>query len=223
MVVDTEKTGKDCIQHLPDTRSGQATFIPLDTIQVKALNSSLKGLHQNMRPAIETVDFDQSVSRTVSSAGGNSIVRDDLDTAKYLGCERGVDAKAVSLDGTVIHKGGLMAGGRGPGHQSSRWEDAEVGNLNKLTDKLMKEPCLHRIVVAMRRNYCQENFRASNRATDLREKSFKGWNEIFRARRKRSTMLGVSRKRHNPSTVESRKHLMILMNAYQSIRRLSAD
>jgi structural maintenance of chromosome 1 len=140
IVVDNEKTAKDCIQHLRDTRSGQATFIPLDTIQVKALSSSLKGMHRNMRPAIETVDYDQSVSRAISYACGNSIVCDDLDTAKYLCYERGVDAKAVTLDGTVIHKGGLMTGGRGPGHQQARrWEDAEVENLNKLKDKLMKD------------------------------------------------------------------------------------
>ena len=140
VVVDNEKTAKDCIQHLRDTRSGQATFIPLDTIQVKALNSSLKGMHRNMRPAIETIDYDQSVSRAISYACGNSIVCDDLDTAKYLCYERGVDAKAVTLDGTVIHKGGLMTGGRGPGHQQSRrWEDAEVENLNKLKDKLITD------------------------------------------------------------------------------------
>jgi structural maintenance of chromosome 1 len=140
VVVDNEKTAKDCIQHLRDTRSGQATFIPLDTIQVKAFNSSLKGMHRNMRPAVETIDYDQSVSRAISYACGNSIVCDDLATAKYLCYERGVDAKAVTLDGTVIHKGGLMTGGRGPGHQQSRrWEDAEVENLNKLKDKLMKD------------------------------------------------------------------------------------
>jgi structural maintenance of chromosome 1 len=140
IVVDVEKTAKDCIQHLRETRSGQATFIPIDTIQVKALNSNLKGMHRNMRPAIETVDYDQSVSRAISYACGNSIVCDDLNTAKYLCYERGVDAKAVTLDGTVIHKGGLMTGGRGPGHQQSRrWEDAEVENLTKLKDKLLKD------------------------------------------------------------------------------------
>lgn len=140
VVVDDERTAKDCIQHLRDTRSGQATFIPLDTIQAKAFNSSLKGMHKNMRPAIETVDFDQSVSRAISYACGNSIVCDELATAKYLCYERGVDAKAVTLDGTVIHKGGLMTGGRGPGReQSRRWEDTEVDNLTKLKEKLMRD------------------------------------------------------------------------------------
>lgn len=140
IVVDNEKTAKECIQHLRDQRAGQATFIPLETIQVKAFNSNLKGMHRGMRPAIETVDYENSVSRAISYACGNAIVCDDLETAKYLCYEKGVDAKAVTLDGTVIHKGGLMTGGRGPGQQSSkRWDDSELENLHKLKDKLLAD------------------------------------------------------------------------------------
>ncbi|PGH14914.1 hypothetical protein AJ79_02777 [Helicocarpus griseus UAMH5409] len=140
IVVDNEKTAKECIQHLRDQRAGQATFIPLETIQVKAFNSSFKGMHRGMRPAIETVDYDNSVSRAITYACGNAIVCDDLATAKYLCYEKGVDAKAVTLDGTVIHKGGLMTGGRGPGHQhSKRWEDTDITNLHKLKDKLISD------------------------------------------------------------------------------------
>lgn len=139
IVVDNEKTAKECIQHLRDQRAGQATFIPLETIQVKAFNSNLKGVHRGMRPAIETVDYEDSVSRAIIYACGNAVVCDDLATAKYLCYERNLDAKTVTLDGTVIHKGGLMTGGRGPQQSSKRWEDSEVENLHKLKDKLMAD------------------------------------------------------------------------------------
>ncbi|KAI9927774.1 hypothetical protein ASPWEDRAFT_41881 [Aspergillus wentii DTO 134E9] len=139
IVVDNEKTAKECIQHLRDQRAGQATFIPLETIQVKTFNSNLKGMHRGMRPAIETVDYDDSVARAISYSCGNAIVCDDLATAKYLCYDRNLDAKAVTLDGTVIHKGGLMTGGRGPQQNSKRWEDSEVENLYKLKDKLMAD------------------------------------------------------------------------------------
>ncbi|KAL2393181.1 Structural maintenance of chromosomes protein 1 [Exophiala dermatitidis] len=139
VVVDTEATAKQCIEYLRDHRSGQATFIPLDTIHVKALNSNLKGMHRGMRPAIETVDYDQSVARAISYACGNAIVCDDLDIAKELCYVRHVDAKAVTLDGSVIHKGGLMTGGRGREQNTRRWDEAEVQRLNKLKDKLMEE------------------------------------------------------------------------------------
>ena len=140
VVVDNEKTAKDCIQYLRDQRAGQATFIPLDTIQVKPINSNMKGMHRGVRLAIDTIDYDKAVERAMSYACGNAIVCDDLNVAKYIVYEKGVEAKAVTLDGTIIHKGGLMTGGRGPGQQNSRrWEDAEVENLRKLKDNLLAE------------------------------------------------------------------------------------
>ncbi|KAI9823899.1 MAG: Structural maintenance of chromosomes protein 1 [Thelocarpon impressellum] len=140
VVVDSEKTAKECIQYLRDQRSGQATFIPLETIQVKPVNSNLKGLHQGVRLAIDTIEYDHAVERAMSYACGNAVVCDDLKLAKWVCYDKGVEAKAVTLDGTVIHKGGLMTGGRGPGqHNSRRWEDAEVENLRRLKDKLLGE------------------------------------------------------------------------------------
>lgn len=136
VVVDTESTAKQCIQYLRDQRRGQATFIPLDTIQVKAINSSLKGTHRGTRMAIDTIDYDNAVERAMSYACGNALVCDDLATAKYVCYEKGVEAKAVTLDGTVIHKGGLMTGGRGREQNVRRWEDTEVDNLRKLQEKL---------------------------------------------------------------------------------------
>ena len=135
IVVDDEKTAKECIQFLREQRRGQATFIPLDTIQVKAINSNLKGMHRGTRMAIDTIDFDKSVDRAMSYACGNAIVCDDLPIAKYVCYEKGVDAKAVTLDGTVIHKAGLMTGGRGKEQNSRRWEDADVDSLRNMADK----------------------------------------------------------------------------------------
>ena len=137
LVVDTEKTAKDCIQYLRDQRAGQATFIPLDSIQVKGVNSNLKSLHVKARLAIDTIEYDHSLERAMSYACGNSLVCDDLETAKELCYRRNVDAKAVTQDGVVINKGGLMTGGRGPNDRNGRkWDDTEVENLRRMKDKL---------------------------------------------------------------------------------------
>ena len=136
VVVDDEKTAKDCIQYLRDQRRGQATFIPLDTIQSKAINSHIKGMHRGTIMAIDTIDYDKAVDRAMSYACGNAIVCDDLSIARYMCYEKGVEAKAVTLDGTVIHKGGLMTGGRGRENNARRWEDTEIDNLRNLAEKL---------------------------------------------------------------------------------------
>ncbi|KAL1311146.1 hypothetical protein AAFC00_001348 [Neodothiora populina] len=141
VVVDTEKTAKDCIQYLRDQRAGQATFIPLDTIMHKPPNANLKGMHRGMRLALDTIDYENAVERAVSYACGNSIVCDDLAIARYLCYERNVEAKAVTLDGTVIHKGGLMTGGQGSNDQRNarKWEGTEVENLRRLKDKFLAD------------------------------------------------------------------------------------
>lgn len=140
IVVDTEKTAKDCIQHLREQRAGQATFIPLDTIMHKAPDANLKGMHPGMRLAVDTVEYDNAIERAVSYACGNSIVCDTLKVAKHLCYERHVEAKAVTLDGTVIHKAGLMTGGQGPDQKNARkWEDNEVDNLRRLQEKFVAD------------------------------------------------------------------------------------
>lgn len=138
IVVDTEETAKACIDYLREQRNGQATFLPLDTIQVKPLNSSLKGMHRSMRMAIDTIEFDASVERAMLYACGNAIVCDDLKTAKYICYEKHIEVKAVTLDGTVIHKAGLMTGGKS-GNAGRHFDDSEVEALKRLRENLMNQ------------------------------------------------------------------------------------
>ena len=143
IVVDTEKTGRDCIQYLKEKRLGVCSTIPLDTIQHKAPNPNLKGMHKGMRLAVDTMDYDHAFERAFYLACGNTIVCDDLDIAKHICYERGIDARAVTLDGTVIHKGGNMTGGRGPDDQarasSRRWDDAEVEKMRTVRENYLTE------------------------------------------------------------------------------------
>jgi structural maintenance of chromosome 1 len=139
VIVENEKTAIDCIQFLREQRRGQATFIPLDTIQWTAINSNLKGIHRGSRMAMDCISYDSSLERAVSYVCGNAIVCDDLATAKYICWEKRNDVKAVTLDGSIIHKGGNMTGGQGGKGDARRWEDAEVENLRKLKDKLVAD------------------------------------------------------------------------------------
>lgn len=140
VIVDSEKTGADCVQYLKDQRCGPMTFIPLDNIKVNAVNSSLKGLPK-ARLTIDTIEFDSSLERAMSYACGNSLVCDDLAAAKHICYEKGIQVKAVTLEGFVIHKAGLMTGGRGADGKSGkrRFEEQDVQNLNKMKDRLMAE------------------------------------------------------------------------------------
>lgn len=139
VIVENEKTAIDCIQYLRDQRRGQATFIPLDTIQWTAINSNLKGIHRGSRLAIDAINYDKSLERAMAYVCGNTIICDDLAVAKHICWEKRNDVKAVTLDGSIIHKGGNMTGGQLGKGDARRWEDTEVENLRKLKDKLVAE------------------------------------------------------------------------------------
>lgn len=130
VIVDSEKTGSDCVQYLKDQRFGPMTFIPLDNIKVTAPDASLKGLGK-ARLTIDTIDFDSSIERAMAYACGSSIICDDIDTAKNIVYSKKIQVKAVTLDCTVIHKAGLMTGGRGPENKGSKrkFEDTNVDEL----------------------------------------------------------------------------------------------
>ncbi|KAK6361226.1 Structural maintenance of chromosomes protein 1 [Orbilia blumenaviensis] len=136
IAVDNEKTAHECIRYLKEHRVAVATFIPMETIVNKPLNSSLKGMHRQMRMAIDTIEYDPSVERAMLYACGNTVVCETLEVAKYICYEKKVEVKAVTLDGTVIHKGGMMTGGRVDKKNARRWDESEADGFRKLADEL---------------------------------------------------------------------------------------
>lgn len=139
VIVENEKTAIECIEYLKQQRRGQATFIPLDTIQFTAASSSLRGQHRGCRMALDTINYEKSLERAFSYVCGNAVVCDDMKIAKHVCWEKRNDVKAVTLDGTIIHKSGNMTGGQSGKQDSRRWEDTEIENLHKLREKLQSE------------------------------------------------------------------------------------
>lgn len=46
---------------------------------------------------------------------------------------------AVTLEGTIIHKSGLMTGGRSSHGNGKKWEDKDVQGLHRVRDKLLAD------------------------------------------------------------------------------------
>lgn len=140
VVVDTEKTGVDCVQYLKDQRFPPITFIPLDNIKVNTSNSAVKGI-PGARLTLDTIDFDPSLERAIAYACGGSVVCDSLEIAKDIVYGRKIQVKAVTLQGYVIHKAGTMSGGRLPEDKGGkrRFEEHDIQNLERLAEKFRDE------------------------------------------------------------------------------------
>ncbi|KAG6898016.1 hypothetical protein C0992_007012 [Termitomyces sp. T32_za158] len=136
IVVDEEKTAIDCIEYMRNQRAGQATFIPLDTIQVKTINDKFRSFAKGARLAVDVIVSEGAVERAIHHACGNAIVCDTMEVARYVCYERGQEVKAVTLEGTVIHKSGLITGGRSTHNTSKKWDEKDVQGLMRVRDNL---------------------------------------------------------------------------------------
>ncbi|CDR88460.1 probable SMC1-chromosome segregation protein [Sporisorium scitamineum] len=139
IIVDQEKTAIDCIEYLRNTRSGQATFLPLDRIQAKPINDRLRSIARGARLAVDVIHFDASIERAIHHACGNALVCDTMDIARSVVYDKKVEAKAVTLEGTIIHKSGLITGGQSSSSGGKRWEEREVQGLTTQRDKCLAE------------------------------------------------------------------------------------
>ena len=123
IVVDHEKVAIDCIEHMRNQRAGQATFIPLDTIQVKPVQEKYRNFAKGARLAIDCLEYAGPVEKAIQHACGSTLICDNITVAKHVCYERAQEVKggyrgdvlltaAVTLEGTVIHKSGLITGGQ---------------------------------------------------------------------------------------------------------------
>lgn len=146
IVVESAAVAYKCIEILKERRAGTAMFIPLDSVVNEQVNLNyLRTLSENARPAFDIVKFDdQTIERAVRFAVGDSIVADSLDVARDLKWRslQSLDNKFVAIDGSVIHKSGLMTGGNLNAKSTRRWSREEWNELNlkkeDLTQKLAR-------------------------------------------------------------------------------------
>ncbi|KAI8911697.1 RecF/RecN/SMC [Gorgonomyces haynaldii] len=137
IVVDSEKTAIECIRYMREQRAGQATFLPLDTIQVKPVNEKYRTFVKGARLAVDVIQFEAIAERAVQYAVGNTIIADSMEISKHIVYDKRQEVKVVSLDGGVIHKTGMITGGVNESmNGAKRWEEKEIENLQQDKQKL---------------------------------------------------------------------------------------
>lgn len=146
VIVEQEKVAIDCIEYMRTQRAGSATFIPLDTIQVKAVPERLRNLVKGAKLAIDCIEYDTNVERALQYVCGNAMVCENMNVAKEVCYEKAQEVKgksaatvcsrgkaheqAVTLDGTVIHRSGLITGGQSTRNSTSRFDDDHVESMS---------------------------------------------------------------------------------------------
>jgi len=78
-------------------RAGQATFIPLDTIQVKSISDKFRAFTKGTRLAVDVVQYEPAIQRAIHHACGNALVCDSMEVARYVCYEKGQEVKGVCV------------------------------------------------------------------------------------------------------------------------------
>ncbi len=107
IVVENEQVATECVNVLKSEKIGRASFIPLDKIKSSAPGKLPKD-DGVIDFALNLVKFDPKMRPAFEFVFSDTIVTEDFETAKRLGF-RG--QRAVSLDGDLIERSGLMTGG----------------------------------------------------------------------------------------------------------------
>lgn len=139
IVVSNLSVAAQCINYLKEQRAGSATFIPLDTVRNSTLNPEYRNLGDNVKPAVDLVQFDHQYARAVEYACSDTLICDTLDVAKTVRWAKNIPVKLVTLDGCIVNKSGIMTGGL-TGSNKERANKIELNALlshkAELKDKL---------------------------------------------------------------------------------------
>lgn len=140
LVTIDQNSARDAINLLKQTRSGRATFLPLDglrhnEIATSTLNSlqSIEGF-KGVAADLVTAKTKVNISNAISYLLGNVLVVDTIDTALRVQRRIGRYYRIVTLDGDIISPGGSMTGGtRNTRNNSPLATNAEI---DKLTNQI---------------------------------------------------------------------------------------
>ncbi|PVU85612.1 hypothetical protein BB560_006965 [Smittium megazygosporum] len=141
IVVENQQTAIDCIRYLREQRAGTATFLPLDNLLVPTISESARKAHPNARLVVDILEYNAKYERAISFVCGSNIVCDTLEVARDVCYTQNIQVKAITIDGTIIHKSGNITGGSftESGSVSSnlaKWERGSVQKLLKVRDEL---------------------------------------------------------------------------------------
>lgn len=145
IVVDSEKTGRKCIQYLKDQMLEAETFLPLDYIDAKPLKERLRSITypKNVKLLYDVLQYEpHDIKRAVLYATNNALVCETAEDASKVAYELGDNKRydAVALDGTYYQKNGFISGGSTDlAKRARRWDDKAFHQLKDKKEKLTEE------------------------------------------------------------------------------------
>ncbi len=130
VVVDDDGVGQRCIEYLKSRNAGRATFLPITKMQSRSL-PSVPDVPGVVDFAYNLVDFDPAYADVFSYVVGDTLVVEDMETARDLMGE----FRLVTLEGDLVEKSGAMTGGSQSGSRYSFTKSGK-GQLERVAERI---------------------------------------------------------------------------------------
>ena len=115
IIVNDESCAKEAIEYLKRKNLGRATFFPLNVIKPKSLDPETIKVASSMLGYIgvasDLVTYDSKYYNIIMNQLGNIIVTSDINSAISISKKINHRYRVISLDGEIIHVGGIMSVG----------------------------------------------------------------------------------------------------------------
>ena len=106
---------KEAINYLKEEKLGRATFLPIDVIKPKFIDTEtiniLKSENGFLGILADFLEYDASFKNIILNQFGNILVVDTIENANHISKLIKTKYRIVTLDGEIIHIGGSVTGG----------------------------------------------------------------------------------------------------------------
>jgi len=143
IVTEDSLSAKKAVEFLKSTKSGRATFLPIDTVKGSAIDI------ENVKTASSVVETDPKYKGIIESLLGRTLLVESIDEAIILSKKLNYRYRIVTVDGEIFNQGGSITGGHYYKQSNilgrkrlieeySQKTEVLNGKLVKLQDKLKK-------------------------------------------------------------------------------------
>lgn len=134
IVTDNDEDAACAIEFLKRKNVGRATFLPLNKMRPVSVRKNLAKGRGVIDYAINLVDYDTKFDPAFRHVFGDTLIVEDMDTARRLMGNR-TTIRMVTLDGELVEKSGAMTGGS---RRGSRFKFAalEKESIKKLAEQV---------------------------------------------------------------------------------------
>uniref|UniRef100_A0A8C8MKW1 Structural maintenance of chromosomes protein 1A n=1 Tax=Oncorhynchus tshawytscha TaxID=74940 RepID=A0A8C8MKW1_ONCTS len=206
IIVDSEKTGRDCIQYIKEQRGEPETFLPLDYLEVKPTDEKLREL-RGAKLVIDVIRYEPPhIKKALQYACGNALVCENVEDARRIAFGGPYRHKTVALDGTLFQKSGVISGGASDlKAKARRWDEKAVDKLKDKKEKLTEE--------------LKEQMKAKRKEAELRQVQSQAHGLQMRLKYSQSD-LEQTKTRHLSLNMQSFSHFLIIQSREKEVNDL---